>query len=194
MLPESGSLTAHMAAHIVLMNAMAPVLALAALRRCNRAMNFRGGPILPGAVQIALLWGWHAPPVLEGGSHVHHLMMKASLLAAATWYWFEIYRVQEEGRWRAIVSLLVTSKLFCLLGVLYVFAPRVLYPEMISRPGAHHVAQDLADQQLAGLLMLIACPATYILAGIWITARWLRELDLGPEPGNAAPGALSGAR
>ena len=35
----------------------------------------------------------------------------------------------------------------------------------------------LADQRLAGLLMLIACPFCYVLAGIAIAAKWLQELE-----------------
>ena len=35
----------------------------------------------------------------------------------------------------------------------------------------------LADQQLAGLLMITACPLTYVTAGVIIAARWVLELD-----------------
>jgi len=35
----------------------------------------------------------------------------------------------------------------------------------------------LADQQMAGLLMLVACPLTYVLAAIVIAARWTLRMD-----------------
>jgi putative membrane protein len=31
----------------------------------------------------------------------------------------------------------------------------------------------LDDQQLAGMLMLIACPLTYVAAGVVLAGRWL---------------------
>jgi putative membrane protein len=59
-----------------------------------------------------------------------------------------------------VLALLLTGKLTCLLAVLLVFAPRALYP---------HAA--LADQQFAGLLMLAACPLSYLGAALVITLR-----------------------
>jgi putative membrane protein len=101
--------------------------------------------------------------------------MQASLLVAATWFWIAVYEGMRDRvtAWRPIVALLVTSKLFCLLGVLFIFAPRVL-----SAGAPHHQAAHLlADQQLAGLLMIVACPLTYLLAGIVCAARWLAALE-----------------
>lgn len=189
MLSASGPLTAHMAAHILLMNLLGPAAA-AMLLSAFPARSPRGtGPLLPTIVQMLLLWGWHAPPMLQLQSSGWHWAMSISLLSAATWFWLEIFRLESTARWRAIASLLVTSKLFCLLGVLYVFAPRVLYPEMAFHHGGAHVQGGLDDQQLAGLLMLIACPATYLLCGVWIAARWLSELEnLAPQDSKLGAG------
>jgi putative membrane protein len=76
------------------------------------------------------------------------------------------------ARWLAMGALLITGKLFCLLGVLLVFTPRLIYPELASVRDA----AALSDQQLAGLTMIVACPASYVLAGIVIAWRWLHEL------------------
>ncbi|HLT89340.1 MAG TPA: cytochrome c oxidase assembly protein [Woeseiaceae bacterium] len=172
MVQAFGHLSAQMLLHIVLMNAVAPLLALA----------FRGtaarGPVrllLPATLsQIVLLWAWHAPPALAAvmRSGVLHAGMQASLFLAALWFWFTII-VARDARWQAILALLVTGKLFCLMGVLLAFAPRGLYPGLAT--GSPQAA--LADQQLAGLLMLLACPATYVAAGIVIAARWLARLE-----------------
>lgn len=107
--------------------------------------------------------------------------MQLSLLAAAIWFWLAVLASGGTARWRALVALLVTSKLFCLLGVLLVFSPRLLYPMLTlghhaGAPGS--ISGDLlADQHFAGLLMLVACPLTYLAAGVAIAAQWLRELS-----------------
>lgn len=183
MFPAPGHLAAQMLTHILLMSAVAPLLAFAAHRYLPRR---RVQLIVPATiVQVASLWAWHSPPALDAAmrSGVLHTIMLLSLLAAAFWFWSAIYDVRE-SRWRAILALLVTGKLFCLLGVLLVFAPRTLYAGLA--PGH---AGALADQQLAGLLMLIACPATYVAAGIVVAARWLGRIDSDSASPHARPAA-----
>ncbi len=175
-----GHLAAQMLAHIVLMNAVAPLLALAARGALPRRWP---GWLVPATIaQAVALWAWHAPPALDAAlqSGLLHLGMQASLLLVACWFWWAVFS-HREARWRAILALLVTGKLFCLLGVLLVFAPRALYAGLAHGAGA----AALSDQQLAGLLMLIACPATYIVAGVVVATRWLGRLD---------PDALPNAR
>jgi putative membrane protein len=51
-----------------------------------------------------------------------------------------------------------------------VFAPRRLFAAG---------AITLSDQQTAALIMLVACPATYVLGGIIIAVRWFDTIDAG---------------
>jgi putative membrane protein len=44
----------------------------------------------------------------------------------------------------------------------------------------------MADQQLAGLIMLTACPLTYVGASIVFVARWFANLSE-ERPGAASP-------
>ena len=168
-----------MALHIVLMNLAAPLLVAAVLRHLPRARpaQLAGFTLL----QLGLIWFWHSPPVLPGHGDGHWIM-QASLMASALLFWWSVLSLRQADQWRSIVALLVTSKLFCLLGVLLSFSPRHLYG--MSGGGA----DALADQQLAGLLMIIACPATYLLAGVILAARWLGALegDDRPDAGRAA--------
>ena len=98
------------------------------------------------------------------------------------------------GRWRGLLALILTAKLFCLLGVLLVFAPRFLYPGLSLPHAAGHVmAASLADQQLAGLLMLVVCPASYLAAGVVIAARWVFETDGSPGHGGKSVGRRDAA-
>ncbi len=183
MFPAFGHLAAQMLVHILLMNAVAPLLALAARGIVGQG---RVSLLAPATVvQVAALWAWHAPPVLETAvrSGGLHLVMQGSLLLAASWFWSAVF-AGREPRWRAILALLVTGKLVCLLGVLLVFAPRALYGGLAAGH-AGSAGTLLADQQLAGLLMLVACPATYVAAGIVIAARWLGRIDAAPRASNA---------
>ena len=181
-----GPLGDHMAMHILLMSVVSPALALALLAIANgTGLRLPGRPMglaTATTVQLSLLWGWHTPPAIESALHEGgmHNLMQASLFAAALWFWFEIFADRGAFRWRALFALMVTGKLFCLLGVLLVFAPRAIY--------AGHTQ---ADQHLAGLLMVVACPLTYVLAGVTIAARWLHELsDAAARRVTAAPSHL----
>ena len=72
---------------------------------------------------------------------------------------------------------LATGKLFCLFGVLLTFSPRTIYGSLA--PICFDPASPrplVEDQQLAGLLMLAACPLVYVTAAIAIARRRLAAL------------------
>lgn len=168
-----GGLGAMMLWHIALMNGLAPLIAILTRRWWPQAAT----RTLPwaGLSQIVLIWGWHAPGVMGAAMHVPllGLAMHISLFAAALWFWTGIVNASGTERWRAIVVLLLTGKLFCLLGALLVFGRSDIY----GMAGMNGGAAAIADQQLAGLIMLVACPLTYVLAGIVISARWYSDLE-----------------
>ena len=189
-----GFLAEHMAAHIFAMNVVAPLLVLATKRFLpENAKDRLQGSIGPASVaQIVLLWAWHLPRsfAFAAASPAGMAAMHVSLFAVALWFWASVVAEAEASRWRSLGALLITGKLFCLLGVLLAFAPRPLYAEAAqAHAGGHMVMNLLADQQLAGLLMLVACPLTYVLAGIVIAARWIAEIERRPSwigPGSGA--------
>jgi putative membrane protein len=164
------SLAWHMGLHIALMNLVAPALAYALMRARPSGPGDRMGESLLVAlvVQLALLWGWHAPAPLSWSlrSMPGHLIMQASLLAASVWFWRAVFAAP---RWRAMAALLTTGKLFCLLGLFLAVAPAPLYGVAIE------------DQQLAGLMMIVVCPVSYILVALGLAALWLRELERAPQ-------------
>jgi putative membrane protein len=76
-----------------------------------------------------------------------------------------------------MLALIVSGKFACLLGVLLIFAPRPLF-----EPHAAHVGQAthtalMADQHLAGLLMIAACPLSYVLTAVILAARAVTRLE-----------------
>jgi putative membrane protein len=170
-----GPLSAHMVHHIGLMSVLAPLgaVALAPLVH-ERIEGLRAGRgvMLWTAVcaQMALLWAWHAPPLHAAtASGAAYAAMLASLFVAALCFWGGILLLPDRSRWQGIVALLATGKLACLLGALLIFAPRPLYARTVGHAAAH----GLQDQQLAGLLMVVACPLSYVLVGIVLSAQMM---------------------
>jgi putative membrane protein len=109
--------------------------------------------------------------------------MHATLLSAATWYWYAIFASLSRHRWHALFSLLVTGKLFCILGALFVFSPREILSSSLPATG-YNVLQD---QQLAGLAMLAACPATYIGAAFLVALGGLPRMRGSPDAVTSCP-------
>jgi putative membrane protein len=175
-------LTQHVLLHVGAMNVFAPLVIILARLRL-------GKPTAPEkllwpatGVQLAFLWFWHIPDILAFGlsGPAGIIIMHASLLMTALLFWHCVCGLVANEQWRAIGALLLTSKLYCLLGVLLTFAPRTLYPGVFVlclAPGSAPVTIGLADQQFAGLIMLVACPATYLLGAVTLAARWLFTLE-----------------
>ncbi len=173
-----GPLSAHMVHHIGLMSVLAPLgaVALAPLvhERTERLPAGRGAMLWTAAcAQMGLLWGWHAPLLHAAtASGVAYAAMLASLFLAALCFWGGILLLSDRSRWQGIVALLVTGKLACLLGALLIFAPRPLY----AHTAGHAAAHGLQDQQVAGLLMVVACPLSYVLVGVVLSAQLMYGL------------------
>lgn len=178
-LVEIGPLTHHMSVHILLMGLAAPAIAFATSGHRRLAWLGSGRSLaLSSALQIAVLWGWHTPSVLDAAmaEPALHAAMLLSTTAVAIWFWSAVLAAVERGHgWQPIAALAVTAKLFCVPAAILVFANRPLY-SCASSVMCNGAAPSLDDQHLAGLLMLTACPLTYLTAGVVIAAHWLRRL------------------
>jgi putative membrane protein len=171
-----------MAAHVLLINLVAPALARAWLL-CGavREQSFAPGRMFLGAAaaQLVLLWVWHAPGAIAFSSNhaFAHALMSTLLLGASLAFWLAILAATGAARWRGIFGLAATGKLSCLLGALLLLAPRVLNLDDSLGLAARDPEAALFDQRLAGLLMLAACPLCYVLTGVKLAVDWLRELE-----------------
>ena len=178
-----GPLSQHMVDHIALLVVAAPIAAW--LLRTKLPATTRRGFVLIVALHIGLIWAWHLPPVLDAAQtgHALHIAMCVSLFAVGVFFWHAIIGLGPD-RWQAIVALLLTGKLFCLFAALLVFSPRLLYAGLAHSHHAHHGAvTGIADQQMAGLIMLAICPLAYVATGIAIAARWILDIErASPEP------------
>lgn len=171
---EFGPLSLQMLQHLAVMNIAAP---LAALHLSRRGPCTPAALLAAGVVQLATLWGWHAPAVQQfaASSSAGQFLLMVSLAGAAFWFWSAVIAATD---WKALIALLLTGKLACLLGALLIFAPRDLYNlDGLILALCTTGPSSLADQQLAGLLMVTACPLSYLVTGIALAARMLARLD-----------------
>jgi putative membrane protein len=177
---SNGDLTEHMAAHIAAMNLLAPLGAAAWDRFAGGRAAANAVRVLPAtAVQVALIWGWHLPAVFAAACRSPTLTaaMHASLFLSAFWFWSAVIRGARRCSWTPLAALLATGKLFCLFGVLLTFSPRTIYGSLAPICFDPAPPRPLVeDQQLAGLLMLAACPLVYVTAAIAIARRRLAAL------------------
>lgn len=159
-----------MASHIVLMNLAAPPIALLAGGR-----RASGHLAAATCLQLVLFLAWHSPAgmALSMQSQGALAVTQLTLLASAIWFWMAVLAGAERSPWWVSAALILTGKIVCLVAVLLVFSPRGLYPMMMVDP---------SDQHLAGLLMLVACPLTYIGAATMVMGRWLGHALSGADP------------
>jgi putative membrane protein len=177
---DAGPLAIQMAQHLAVMNVLAPLIAAMIVLRLPLP-SFSAATIWIAAIgQIALLWVWHAPALqlAAAGSFALHVLLMVLLAVAALAFWVLLLDAGRKGLWRALGVLLVTGKLACLLGALMIFAARDVYAlPGLSLPFCTVGPSTLEDQQLAGLLMITACPLSYLVAGVVIAAQMFAKLD-----------------
>lgn len=168
-----GTVAWTMLAHIAIMNVVAPLVAsvLAAMAFAPRLGT--GALAAATLAQLVVLWAWHAPPVVASSLAVH-LVLHILLLAASLVFWLAVLSALRAGRWAPIGALLVTGKLACLIGALMVFANRPLYASSELCLSLH---TSLEDQRLAGLLMLTACPLSYLVAAAIVAAQLIPDQE-----------------
>ncbi len=186
--PDPGPMSWHMAIHIAAMNVAAPVAAVMAARAgWTRAWARPQALWAATIVQLIVLWAAHSPFIHDGMQTfaVAAVAVHVLLLLAALTFWLSLVAA-ETHKWQAMLALLVSGKLACLLGVLLIFAPRPLF----AGHGAHHDhGAALADQHLAGLLMVAACPLSYVLTAVVLAAQAIGGRDPTPSlPIAEAPG------
>ncbi len=160
----------HMAAHMIAVALAAPLLALAVQGSrwdAPRLLPRLAAPLPAALVEAVAVWGWHVPALQRLAAHhpLWRVAEQASFLAAGVLLWSAVLAPQHRAA--GVVALLVTSMHMTLLGALIGLAPRPLY--------LHHGPQALADQQLAGVVMLLVGGIAYLAGGLALLARLLRS-------------------
>ena len=184
---QLGPLSRHMGVHIAAMNVVAPLAAVGIGRHYPRHLPkaSAGSLWLVTLGQMALLWASHSPPVHHAAQSLPlaQAALHVALFGSALAFWICI--VAAASHWQAMLALLVSGKLACLLGALLIFAPRLLFDAATSAHGTHAMPfghATLADQHLAGLVMIAACPLSYVLTAIVLAAQTMTGLERARSP------------
>ena len=169
----------HMVQHMMVMVVIAPLLVLArplaqwrtaigpaADRLWRRLIGASRRPMLCALLHAAAIWSWHAPaPYVAALQHTGlHVLEHACFLFTGWLFWWSVLRPGGHRVLAAAMALLFTATHTGMLGALLTFARAPLYAAEST---------DLADQQLAGLVMWIPGGTVYLLAAAWAGYRWL---------------------
>ncbi|WP_052063834.1 cytochrome c oxidase assembly protein [Nitrincola sp. A-D6] len=174
------SASAHMLQHMLLMVVITPLWALSLPLPQFAAITGRWGrfawqpllklaayPLSLAYLHAAVVWFWHTPRfyVLALEHPWWHLVEHICFVFTAAMLWWAVLHCTERTRSWALLALLFTLMHTGFLGAVLTFAESLLY----------YPSHQLADQQLAGLLMWVPGGVPYILAAAWLGYRWIKS-------------------
>jgi putative membrane protein len=153
--------------HVLVVAVAAPLAALAfpALRPRHLGIAI--------IVATATLWVWHLPTLYDRalGDTAVYWLMQLSLLGTAIWFWCALFAAPPVTS--SMVSILAMAQMGA-LGAILTFAGEPLYGSHFATTLPWGLAQ-IADQQLAGLIMWVPGVIPYAFATALIARRiWTR--------------------
>ena len=172
---------AHMLQHMLLMVVIAPLWVLsrplpqlvAATGRFSRLLwepmlALTRYPLVCAGLHAAVIWTWHMPGIYMAAveNPWWHALEHACFLVTAGLFWWSVLQGAVRRVPWALLALLFTLMHTGFLGAVLSFAARPLYGE----------TRDLADQQLAGLIMWVPGAIPYLLATAWVAHLWYQRM------------------
>lgn len=176
------SFAAHMAIHMAVVAAAAPILAAGLAPFCGpllRPLPPLALPAFASALDLVAVWLWHTPRLHLAArtDTAAFAVEQATFLAVALLLWLSAFggalHGPRGGAMAGAAALLFTSMHMTLLGVLIALSRTPI----CAIDGASLDAL-LADQEIGGVLMLALGGAVYLAGGLALVGR-----ELGPSPG-----------
>jgi cytochrome c oxidase assembly factor CtaG len=136
--------------------------------------TFLTRPAVSWLLHAAALWLWHVPRFFEAAlaDSTVHACQHASFLASALLFWWAVFGRGVKRPDGASMALLFTTMMHTsALGALLTFAPTPWYSHYVGTT----MLSPVEDQQLGGLVMWVPGGVSYLVAGLWIVAGWLRR-------------------
>jgi putative membrane protein len=190
--------SAHMVQHELLMALAAPLLVLGrpvqawtwGLPRATRrilghasqhrwissAWDVLNTALCAWIIHAGALWLWHIPALFDAAlTHEGiHVLQHASFLASAVLFWSVMLNggPQRAPHATCVLGLFTTMAHSGALGALLTFGAEPWYMSYANL-GHDTALTALEDQQLGGLIMWVPGTLSYLLAGLWGTARLL---------------------
>jgi putative membrane protein len=179
-----GGFAGHMIVHVAVVAVAAPLLAVGlggARLDPTPLAPLLFAPMLAAVLEFVVVWGWHAP-FLHAAARASPAVMaleQLSFLAVGLAVWLAAFgrgRGPARAAWAGgILALFLTSMHMTLLGALLALSPRPLYHHAHTAGFAGLAPLD--DQHLGGAVMLLVGGASYLMGGLVLMARLLREPD-----------------
>ena len=143
-------------------------------------------PIPASALELIIVWAWHAPALHHAARHhwAGLIAEQGLFLASGFLVWISAFggdAKRDPSRTGAgVLGLLLTSMHMTLLGALLALAPRPLYVHGQVAGGL----SALDDQHLGGAIMLFVGGLSYLAGGLWLTRSLLlqRSAQLEAKP------------
>jgi len=165
--------------HVLLFAVAAPLVALAFRDVVRRKPLGHMGLFVAFAVQMAMIWVWHAPGPYAAAlaNTAIYWLMQLTLLGSALAFWRAVFSA-DTNRLISIAMVLCTMVHMALLGAIITFAPQALYEPHAATTLSWGLRQ-LEDQQLGGLIMWVPAAVPYLIASIVLSLPLLRPLATG---------------
>jgi putative membrane protein len=137
-------------------------------------------PSVAFALHAIALWTWHLPGPYQATIHseMMHTLQHLSFVSTALLFWWTVFgaRYSMLGYGGAVFYLFATALQTGALGALLTFAPGLWYPAYAATAPVWGLS-PLEDQQLGGIIMWIPGSIPYLVAGLVLFARWLKESE-----------------
>jgi cytochrome c oxidase assembly factor CtaG len=145
-----------------------------------RVVRFFTAPLAAWIIEAVALWGWHIPALYQATltSDAVHAAQHLSFFLSALIFWSALYGVGRSAMHYGTATLYVfATAVHCsALGALLTFSTVIWYPAYLKTTSAWGFT-PLVDQQLGGLLMWVPSGVVFIVIGLVLFARWLKESE-----------------
>lgn len=203
---SSALASAHMVQHVLIVLVAGPLFAIAApgsailrgapaplrttvgtWRRLMRGRLPTTGllrnPVAMWALHVATLWLWHSSYAYDAAlaSDPIHIVEHISFLVTGVLFWRLVVGTRSPGRVAngfGILLVFAMAMQSVFLSVLLTFSNEPWYDGYASTTDPWGLGQ-LADQQLAGVIMWVPAGVVYVVTALGLFGAWMRASDRG---------------
>jgi putative membrane protein len=137
-------------------------------------------PLVAWLLEAAALWIWHIPSLYQATltSDWIHAAQHLSFFVTAVLFWSALYGVGRSSMNYGAATFYVfgTAAHCSALGALLTFSTVVWYPAYGQNSQAWGLTA-LQDQELGGVIMWVPSGLVFVVIGLAVFAKWLRESD-----------------
>jgi len=164
----------------------APVRQLVTRQIPRHIEGWLGSPLVAWIIGIGTLWIWHIPALYSGtlADERLHIAEHLSFLVSGIIFWWPLFgpaASQTLNTFFALVYLFTAALANSLLGIIFTFAPNLIYMDYRTPVDSLRILpllrerwglSPLLDQQLGGLFMWVGGGLIFLAAMLAMLVRW----------------------